>query len=44
VQTNCRNFKSTALVDFGGYVMLYAVAEIIAILRTPETKGKNLEN
>jgi MFS family permease len=27
----------------GGYVMLYAVAAIIAILRTPETKGKSLE-
>jgi MFS family permease len=27
----------------GGLVMIYAVAAIIAILRTPETKGKNLE-
>jgi MFS family permease len=28
----------------GGLVMLYAVAAIIAILRTPETKGKSLED
>ena len=28
----------------GGFVMLYAVAAIIAILRTPETKNKNLED
>ena len=28
----------------GGFVMLYAVAAIIAILRTPETKNVNLEN
>jgi MFS family permease len=28
----------------GGLVMVYAVAAIIAILRTPETKGKSLEN
>jgi MFS family permease len=28
----------------GGYVMLYAVAAIIAILRTPETKGQSLED
>jgi MFS family permease len=28
----------------GGLVMFYAVAAIIAILRTPETKGKSLEN
>ena len=28
----------------GGFVMLYAVAAIIAILRTPETKHVNLEN
>jgi MFS family permease len=28
----------------GGYVMLYAVAAIIAILRTPETKGAKLED
>jgi MFS family permease len=28
----------------GGLVMAYAVAAIIAILRTPETKGKSLEN
>jgi MFS family permease len=28
----------------GGFVMLYAVAAIIAILRTPETKGKSLED
>ncbi len=28
----------------GGFVMLYAVAAIIAILRTPETKDKSLEN
>jgi MFS family permease len=28
----------------GGYVMLYAVAAIIAILRTPETKNKSLED
>jgi MFS family permease len=27
-----------------GYVMLYGVAAIIAILRTPETKGKSLED
>jgi MFS family permease len=27
-----------------GYVMLYAVAAIVAILRTPETKGKSLED
>ncbi len=27
----------------GGFVMLYAVAAIIAILRTPETKDKSLE-
>jgi MFS family permease len=28
----------------GGFVMLYAIAAIIAILRTPETKGKSLED
>jgi MFS family permease len=28
----------------GGLVMIYAVAAIIAILRTPETKGKSLED
>jgi MFS family permease len=28
----------------GGYIMLYAIAAIIAILRTPETKGADLEN
>ncbi|HUC50694.1 MAG TPA: MFS transporter [Xanthobacteraceae bacterium] len=28
----------------GGFVMLYAVGAIIAILCTPETKGKNLED
>ena len=28
----------------GGFVMIYAVAAIIAILRTPETKGKSLED
>ena len=28
----------------GGFVMLYAVGAIIAILRTPETKDKNLED
>ncbi|HEY5067008.1 MAG TPA: MFS transporter [Xanthobacteraceae bacterium] len=28
----------------GGFVMLYAVAAIIAILRTPETKNKSLED
>jgi hypothetical protein len=27
----------------GGYVMLYAIAAIIAILRTPETKSVSLE-
>jgi len=33
-----------AYVYIGGLVMLYAVAAIIAILRTPETKGANLED
>ena len=33
-----------AYVYIGGLVMVYAVAAIIAILRTPETKGKSLEN
>ncbi len=33
-----------AYVYIGGLVMCYAVAAIIAILRTPETKGANLEN
>jgi MFS family permease len=28
----------------GGLVMIYAVLAIIAILRTPETKGKSLED
>jgi len=28
----------------GGYVMLYAIAAIVAILRTPETKTVNLED
>jgi MFS family permease len=28
----------------GGFVMLYAIAAIIAILRTPETKGVSLEH
>jgi hypothetical protein len=28
----------------GGLVMIYAVLAIIAILRTPETKGMSLEN
>ncbi len=32
-----------AYLYIGGYVMLYAVAAIIAIMRTPETKGSNLE-
>jgi hypothetical protein len=30
-------------VYIGGLVMIYAVAAIIAILRTPETKGVSLE-
>jgi len=33
-----------AYVYIGALVMVYAVAAIIAILRTPETKGKSLEN
>jgi MFS family permease len=33
-----------AYLYIGGYVMLYAIAAIIAILRTPETKGKSLED
>jgi MFS family permease len=33
-----------AYVYIGGLVMVYAVAAIIAILRTPETKGKSLED
>jgi len=32
-----------AYVYIGGLVMLYAVLAIVAILRTPETKGANLE-
>ena len=32
-----------AYIYIGGLVMIYAVAAIIAILRTPETKGVNLE-
>jgi MFS family permease len=32
-----------AYIYIGGLVMVYAVAAIIAILRTPETKGANLE-
>ena len=33
-----------AYVYIGGLVMCYAVAAIVAILRTPETKGVDLEN
>jgi MFS family permease len=33
-----------AYLYIGGLVMIYAVAAIIAILRTPETKGKSLED
>ncbi len=33
-----------AYIYIGGLVMIYAVLAIIAILRTPETKGSNLEN
>jgi MFS family permease len=33
-----------AYLYIGSYVMLYAIAAIIAILRTPETKGKSLED
>ncbi len=33
-----------AYIYIGGLVMVYAVLAIIAILRTPETKGKSLEN
>lgn len=32
-----------AYIYIGGLVMLYAVLAIIAILRTPETKGADLE-
>ena len=32
-----------AYVYIGGLVMLYAVLAIVAILRSPETKGANLE-
>ena len=34
----------TAYIYIGLLVMVYAVAAIIAILRTPETKGKSLED
>jgi MFS family permease len=33
-----------AYVYIGALVMIYAVAAIVAILRTPETKGSNLES
>jgi MFS family permease len=33
-----------AYIYIGGLVMIYAVLAIIAILRTPETKGANLED
>jgi MFS family permease len=33
-----------AYIFIGGLVMIYAIAAIIAILRTPETKGANLES
>jgi MFS family permease len=33
-----------AYIYIGGLVMVYAVLAIIAILRTPETKGKSLED
>jgi MFS family permease len=36
--------EENAYLYIGGFVMLYAVAAIIAILRTPETKGKSLED
>jgi sugar phosphate permease len=32
-----------AYIYIGALVMVYAIAAIIAILRTPETKGTNLE-
>jgi MFS family permease len=33
-----------AYLYIGSYVMLYAIAAIVAILRTPETKGRSIEN
>ena len=35
---------TTPILYIGGLVMIYAVLAIIAILRTPETKGKSLED